>query len=82
MIIFSSKVDFPIHVFHITYTCLLLSFGHIPKLIFVPLKFVFQRGVKVVSGTISSVKSGSTIGKFEGGSNALADTQLICGVFT
>jgi hypothetical protein len=49
---------------------------------FVPRKFVFHKGVKFVSGTISSSKSGSIIGKFEGGSNARAETQLICGVLT
>jgi len=64
------------------YICLLLSFGPIPKLILVHLKFVFQIGVKSFSGTISSVKSGSTIGRFEGGSNAREETQFICGVFT
>ena len=77
IIIFSSKVDLPIHVFQIIYICLLLSSDHIPKLIFVHLKFVFQMGVKFVSGTISSLKSGSIIGKFEGGSKALAETQFI-----
>jgi hypothetical protein len=81
-IIFSSKVDFHIQVFQSTYRCLLLSLGQIPKLIFVHLKFVFQSGVKSVFGTISSFKSGSTIGKFEGGSKALLETQFICGVFT
>jgi hypothetical protein len=44
---------------------------------FVPRKFVFPNGVKSVSGSMSSVKSGSIIGKFEGGSKALADTQFI-----
>jgi hypothetical protein len=77
IIIFSRSVDFPIPVFPIIYTCLLLSLGHIPKLIFVPRKFVFQRGVLTVSGSILSVRSGSIIGKFEGGSNARAATQLL-----
>ena len=82
IIIFSKRTDFHIQVFHKIYICLLLSFGKIPKLISVHLKFVFQIGVKSVSGTISSVKSGSIIGKFEGGSKLRADTQFICGVFT
>jgi hypothetical protein len=59
------------------YKCLLLSLGQIQKLIFVHLKLVFQIGVNILSGSISSVKSGSIIGKLEGGSKALAETQLI-----
>jgi hypothetical protein len=43
---------------------------------------VFQTGVKSVCGVISSVKSGSIIGKFDGGSKARAETQFIQGVFT
>ena len=82
IIMFSRRVDFPIQVFQIIYICLLLSEGPIQKLILVPLKFVFQRGVRLLSGTISSVRSVSIIGRFEGGSNARADTQFICGVFT
>jgi hypothetical protein len=81
-IIFSKSVDFHIQVFQRTYKCLLLSLAQIQKLIFVPLKFVFQIGVKSLSGVILSVKSGSIIGRLEGGSNALLLTQFICGVLT
>lgn len=64
------------------YICLRLSSGAIPKLISVHLKFVFQIGVSFVSGLCVSVKSGSMIGKFDGGSNARELTQLINGVPT
>jgi len=82
IIIFSRRTDLPIQVFQIIYICLLLSFGHIPKLIFVHLKLVFQIGVKSVSGVMSSVKSGSIIGRLDGGSKFLELTQFIHGVLT
>ncbi|MCK5535224.1 MAG: hypothetical protein KAI79_00280 [Bacteroidales bacterium] len=82
IIIFSKSTDLPIHVLPRIYICLLLSFGQIPNFISVHLKFVFQIGVRFVSGSILSVKSGSTIGKFEGGSKLRAQTQFICGVLT
>jgi hypothetical protein len=81
-IIFSKSVDFHIQVFQRIYKCLLLSLTQIQKLIFVHLKFVFQIGVKSLSGVMSSVKSGSIIGRLEGGSKALLLTQFICGVLT
>jgi hypothetical protein len=43
---------------------------------------VIQIGVNSFSTSIESVKSGSIIGKFEGGSKVRAETQFICGVFT
>jgi len=76
-IIFSRSTDFPIPVFPIIYIWRLLSSGPIPKLMSVPLKFVFQIGVRFVSGVTSSDRSGSIIGRLDGGSNALLLTQLI-----
>ena len=77
IIIFSRRVDFPIPVFPMIYICLRLSSGHTPKPILVHLKFVLPNGVSAVSGVMVSLKSGSKIGRLDGGSNAREDTQLI-----